>query len=59
MASGRGKDRAKHDGGKDASGRVRDGAKHPEAPHPQFPPGSGEQDPDRITKRGGAVDDEE
>jgi hypothetical protein len=33
----RGKDRAKHDGGKDASGRVPDGAKHPEAEHPWRP----------------------
>jgi hypothetical protein len=29
-----GKDRAKHDGGKDASGKVPDGAKHPESEHP-------------------------
>lgn len=33
---GQGKDRAKHDGGKDASGRMADGAKHPESPRRNY-----------------------
>ena len=37
----RGKDRAKHDGGKDASGTFPDGAKHPESPQPWYQPESG------------------
>lgn len=36
-----GKDRGKHDGGKDASGAVPDGAKHPESPEPWYQPESG------------------
>jgi hypothetical protein len=38
----RGKDRAKHDGGKDASGHVPDGAKHPESPQSTSRAESGE-----------------
>jgi hypothetical protein len=43
----RGKDRAKHDGGKDASGRVPDGAKHPESENPSYQPESGAPGTDR------------
>jgi hypothetical protein len=43
----RGKDRAKHDGGKDASGTVPDGAKHPESEHPWRQPESGTPGSDR------------
>jgi hypothetical protein len=42
-----GKDRAKHDGGKDASGRVPDGAKHPESENPTYRPESGAPGTDR------------
>jgi hypothetical protein len=42
-----GKDRAKHDGGKDASGKVPDGAKHPESERPSFDPRSGAPGTDR------------
>jgi hypothetical protein len=41
MNEKRGKDRGKHDGGKDASGQFRDGAKHPDSPDAAYQPESG------------------
>jgi hypothetical protein len=55
----RGKDRAKHDGGKDASGAVPPGAKHPESPEPWYQPESGVPRPDdeQTGRRPPAEDD--
>jgi len=41
---GQGKDRGKHDGGRDASGRIPPGAKHPDSPrNPGHQPAREEQ----------------
>jgi hypothetical protein len=50
---GEGKDRGKHDGGKDASGRVPPGAKHPDSPdEPAYQPESGTPVPEEKKSAG-------
>jgi hypothetical protein len=41
-----GKDRGKHDGGRDASGRIPPGGKHPDSQRPTHQPESGVPVPD-------------